>query len=253
MKVRTALVVGAILAFAAIPAFAGLRAPAENIDARVGTPMRIGSYQEEIGSVAILSDRNITRVDDVYACDPLSDYGLLMDTTGKVAELHFVHDQIEQEDEYVWKVNVGAERTGVPSIEFTAQSFLTRTQQQLFQFGADGYLWLAGQRSDIQYPDLLKDFGCPMKASALEIKVRLYPENGLVTFQGINRGIQTGFNRLYGPYPLIPEIAAEGIDRCICKARPDSGTSYIDGVICKGNSLALPPPSLGGDILVRDR
>lgn len=253
MKVRTAFVLGLLLATAAIPALAGLRAPTENIDARVGVPMRTGSYPEEIGSVAILSDRNITRVEDIYACDPLSDYGLLMDTAGKVAELHFVHDQIEQEDEYVWKVNVGAERAGIPSIEFVAQSFLTRTQQQLFQFGADGYLWLGGQRSDIQYPDLLQETGCPLRASALEIKVRLYPKNGLMTLQVINRGIQTGFNRLYGPFPLIPEIASEGLDRCIVKARPDSGTSYIDGVICKGNSLALPPPSLGGDILIRDR
>ena len=67
----------------------------------------------------------------------------------------------------------------------------------------------------------------------------------------LNRGIATGFNRLYGPYPLIPEIAQEGLDRCIVKARPDSGTSYMDGVICQGNSLALPPPQSNTKVMTR--
>jgi len=252
MKMRGAVLV-MLLTLAALPALAGMRAPTENVDIRLDTPIRAGSYPEEIGTVAIMSDRNIMRVNDVYACDPLSNYGLLMDTTGKVAELHYVHDQFEKEDEYIWKVNVGSQRLGVPTIEFVAQSFQTRTQQMLFQFGADGKVWLAGQPTDIDYPDLLKDYNCPYTASALEIKVRMYPEQALVTFQVINRGIQSGFNKLYGPYPLIPEIAKEGIDRCIVKARPDTGINYIDGVICKGSSLALPPPNLGNDILTRDR
>lgn len=235
----------------ALPAAAAMRAPTENINVPVGRWLAAGSYQEEIGTVSILSDNNIMRVEDVYACDPLSDYGLLMDTTGKVAELHYVHSEIEHNQEYVWKVNVGAQRTGVPTIEFVAQSFESRTQQQLFQFGADGRLWLAGEPTDIEYPDLLTDYGCPYTASAIEVKVRMYPENGLITFQVINRGIQNGYNRLFGPYALIPEIAQEGIDRCIVKARPDSGISYIDGVICKGSSLAMPMPFKGDQVLTR--
>jgi hypothetical protein len=250
MKGRTALI-AALTVFLALPALAGLRAPTENVDLQVGKWIRAGSYDEEIGSVAILSDRNVMRVEDVYACDPLSDYGLLMDTTGKVAELHYVHDRMEQEEEYVWKVNVGSQRLGLPTIEYVAQSYETRTQQQLFQFGADGYLWFAGVQSDVQYPDLLEDYDCPFQASALEIKLRMYPDSGLVTFQVINRGVATRFNRLYGPYPLIPEIAQEGLDRCIVKARPDVGMVYIDGVICQGNSLALPEPFLGEDFLTR--
>ena len=103
----------------------------------------------------------------------------------------------------------------------------------------------------MQYPDLMEDYGCPFNASALMIKLRMYPNNGLVTFQIRNRGITTGFNRLYGPYPLIPEIAEEGLDRCIIKARPNSGTNYIDGVICQGNSLALPPPQTGEIVITR--
>jgi hypothetical protein len=140
----------------------------------------------------------------------------------------------EQKDEYSWKVNVGSQRTGIPTIEYVAQSYDTRTQQTLFQFGGDGLIYFCGQPTDIEYPDLLEDYDCPFSASALEIKVRMYPENGLVTFQVINRGISTRFNKLYGPYQLIPEIAQEGLDRCIVKARPDSGISYMDGVICQG-------------------
>jgi hypothetical protein len=174
-----------------------------------------------------------------------------MDTTDRVAELHYVHSEFEQKEEYSWKVNVGAQRTGVPSIEYVAQSFETRTQQQLFQFGADGHIWFCGVQSDIEYPDLLEDYDCPFSASALEIKVRMYPENELVTFQVINRGISTRFNRMYGPYPLIPEIAEEGLDRCIVKARPNSGISYMDGVICQGNSLAMPMPELGEKLILR--
>ena len=145
----------------------------------------------------------------------------------------------------------GAQRLGVPSIEYVAQSFTTRTQQQLFQFGADGKIWLCGNPTDIDYPDLLQDNNCPFTASALEIKVRMYPENGLVTFQIKIRGITSGFNVLMGPYPLIPEIAQEGLDRCIVKARPESGTSYIDGVICEGQSLSLPLPVLDGKVIIR--
>jgi hypothetical protein len=251
MKGKSILLAIAALALAALPAAAAMRAPTENINVPVGRWIAAGSYQEDIGTVSILSESNIMRVEDVYACDPLSNYGLLLDTTGKVAELHYVHDQIENAKEYVWKVNVGAQRTGVPSIEFVAQSLQTRTQQQLFQFGADGHLWLAGTPTDIEYPDLLTEYNCPYTASALEVKVRMYPENGLVTFQVINRGIQSGFNRMFGPYPLIPEISKEGIDRCIVKSRPDSGISYMDGVICKGSSLAMPMPYLGGQVITR--
>jgi hypothetical protein len=252
MKTRVSLIAGAaLLSLIALPAMAGLRAPTENVAIPVGQWLPAGSYDEEIGSVAILSDSNIMRVEDVYACDPLSDYGLLMDTTGKVAELHYVHSEFEQEEEYSWKVNVGAQHLGVPTIEYVAQSYETRTQQTLFQFGADGLLYLCGEPTDIMYPELLEEYDCPFSASAIEIKLRMYPENELVTFQVINRGITNGYNRLYGPYPLIPEIAQEGLDRCIVKARPDSGISYIDGVICQGSSLALPPPNLGRAILTR--
>jgi len=247
------LAAGCVVVLFVVPAFAAtLRAPVETVSVPVDRWLAAGSFADEIGSVAIMSENNIMRVHDVYACDPLSNYGLLMNTTGKVAELHFVHSETEQADEYVWKVNVGAQRSGVPSIEFVTQSFQTRTQQQLFQFGSDGYLWFCGQRSNIQYPDLLTDYGCPLKASALEIKVRMYPPQRLVTFEVINRGVTTRMDKLLGPYPLIPEIATEGVDRCIVKARPDSGTTYIDGVICQGNSLALPPPEMGTSVIVRE-
>jgi hypothetical protein len=252
MKNRLAfLVIAGVALFLFVPAYSGLRAPAETINMPVNQWLRVGTYPDEIGSIAIMTERNIMRVDDVYACDPLSNYGLLIDTTGKPGELHFVHDQYEQEQEYIWKVNVGSQRIGVPTIEFIAQSFTTRTQQQLFQFGADGKIWFCGQPSDIDYPDILLDHDCPYTASALEIKVRMYPQSQVCTFQVINRGITSGFNKLVGPYPLIPEIAAQGIDRCIVKARPDSGINYIDGVICKGNSLALPPPLIDGKVITK--
>jgi hypothetical protein len=243
----------AITALVVVPAFAAtLRAPAENVSIVVGKWLPASSYQEEIGSVAILSENNIMRVADVYACDPLSNFGLLMNTTGKVAELHFVHSEYEQAEEYVWKVNVGSELSGAPTIEFVTESFTSHTQQELFQFAGDGYIYFCGQKSTIKYPDLLKEANkCPMTASALEIKVRMYPKNQLVTFQVINRGITSGFNKLLGPYPLIKEIGDEGVNRCIVKARPNSGTAYIDGVICQGQSLALPPPVAGGQVIER--
>jgi hypothetical protein len=259
MRKLSLLLIPALLCLA-VTVMADMRAPTENTTLPLNKWLNAQSYPEEIGTVALLSDKNIMRVDDIYACDPLSNYGLLMETgapgdisNGKVAELHYVHNMIENKKEYVWKVNVGSERLNVPTISFVAQSYETRKQQQLFEFGADGYVWLCGQRTDIQYPDLIKDAGqCPYVASAIEIKVRMYPENQLATFQLINRGITSGFNKLYGPYPLITEIAKEGIDRCIVKARPNSGTNYIDGVICKGTSLAMPIPETDGKVITRE-
>lgn len=256
MKVLKAVLGVMLLVTLAMPVWAGLRAPTEKISIPVGTPIPAGSYQEEIGSVAVMSHENITRVDDIYACDPLSNYGLLMDTTGKVAELHYVHEGFEKETEYVWKVNVGSQRSGVPTIEYVAQSYTTRTQQTLFRFEGDGYIWTevngTFRNTGIEYPDLLTDAGqCPNRASALEIKIRMYPENGVFTLQAINRGVATRMNKLLGPYPLVPEISTEGLDRCIVKARPDSGTSYMDGVICLGSSLPLAPPELGGQVINR--
>lgn len=208
-------------------------------------------YDAAIGKVQIFSD-NAAFLDDDPAgvksgCDLTSTTALVLDGTSRVVEAHMAFPMIAAGRLTILdKVQIGAERTDRDGLKIGVYSGTTRRPESDVELRRDGFVYVFGQKVDIGGGNFLRYENVFLsdctKGIDNHITVEMFHNlvGGTVLVQLTTHGA-TGNTYRVGPFPMSPEVKAEGIAGIWAFVSPESGRYTVDGMVCVGDAPVILP------------